>query len=373
MLASPSATLTSCTITGNTARDFGGFNANGAAVQISSSIIAGNTARDFPDFDSDDALSLGYNLFGAVGCSKNDCWQSTDLVNAPPVLAPLALNAGPTYTHLPLPGSLAIDNGAPAGATGAAQRGSARNIDGDCDGVRENDIGSVEAGDPYPLAGYALSFNGSSDYVSAPTTTLGLTNNFTIEAWVRPTAFDDSTGATRIISTRSADGGYSLGQFQDGRLIFTTFGRQDYITAGAFLALDRWNHVAVSFDSSNVVRFYVDGALVETIAGTQPAVASTSPFNIGRNPVAPDRQYWHGYIDEVRVWSTARSHAEIHDAYRQSFNTPLRAWRPATPSAKAWAPPRPTRAPPASPPTSSAPPGPPSRSARPPMSSRPQP
>jgi parallel beta-helix repeat protein len=323
-LGSSSVTLASCTITGNRAlRERGGIACAGVVATVSSCIIADNTGLHVANFDVEEVASLGYNLFGVAACPQGDCWQETDIVGATPVLGELALNGGTTFTRLPLRDSLAIDHGAPAGALGLDQRGSARNMDGDCDGVHANDIGAVEAGDAYPLAGFALRFDGDTDYVNiadAPALQAGIT----LEAWVRPASFDDPTACTRILSDRSDFGGVGFGQFEGGRLIFTTFGVQDYITGGRHLALGRWNHVAVVFDAGGTASFYVDGALVETIGGPAVAVASKEPLQIGGNPATEDRQRWDGLIDEVRVWGVARSAKEIRGAYLTSIASPAK-------------------------------------------------
>ncbi|HEX6020540.1 MAG TPA: ELWxxDGT repeat protein [Solirubrobacter sp.] len=60
-----------------------------------------------------------------------------------PLLGPLADNGGPTRTHAPLPGSPAID--AAAACPALDQRGIARPLDGNGDGVARCDAGAVEA------------------------------------------------------------------------------------------------------------------------------------------------------------------------------------------------------------------------------------
>ncbi len=94
--------------------------------------------------------SLGYNFDGGGNTCGLD--GAGDLVNADPQLAALANNGGPTQTHLPMPGSAAIDAGNPVapGSGGIScpvkdQRSLNRPADGNGDLSTRCDMGAVEA------------------------------------------------------------------------------------------------------------------------------------------------------------------------------------------------------------------------------------
>lgn len=89
------------------------------------------------------------------------------------------------------------------------------------------------------------------------------------------------------------------------------------------LTLDRWTHVAVTFEGS-VVRFYVDGTLDAQYATPGRIQASHAPLLIGnyfdthrltefsgelRLEIGDDNPYYafEGMIDELRISSTART------------------------------------------------------------------
>jgi hypothetical protein len=158
-------TLNNVTITQNSAgagaSGGGGISQFGSAVVTTqNTIIAGNEA---PDGLAPDCIgvfvSQGHNLIGV----NQSCTGFVDSVNgdqvgsavAPldPRLAPLGWNGGATMTHALLSGSPAIDAGNPAapGSGGPAcaatdQRGLARPIDGNGDGMAQCDIGAFEVG-----------------------------------------------------------------------------------------------------------------------------------------------------------------------------------------------------------------------------------
>jgi hypothetical protein len=80
--------------------------------------------------------SLGHNLFSDAPDFSVD---PTDLVNTAPLLGPLADNGGPTFTQALLPGSPAIDAGAPVSGVSTDQRGVPRPQ------VTAPDIGAFES------------------------------------------------------------------------------------------------------------------------------------------------------------------------------------------------------------------------------------
>jgi len=160
-----SVSLTNVTVSGNSATHYlfgwgdGVYNDVSATMTVQSSTIANNQANgiyndygsvqiknsvvadgciDYPPYP---ITSLGHNLE-----SSNTCGFSAtgDIVNADPLLAPLADNGGATQTHALLFGSPAIDAGDNIGCPTADQRDSPRPRDGDDDGDAVCDIGAYE-------------------------------------------------------------------------------------------------------------------------------------------------------------------------------------------------------------------------------------
>ena len=129
----------------------GGGIRNRGVLRLESSVIALNRVRtiDFATgFRGQDILgpviSEGHNLI----LNTNDCIITGDVTGniygKDPLLGPLQDNGGPTPTHALLPGSPAIDAGAPALLGTLDQRGLPRAQDGDGDGKGLPDIGAFE-------------------------------------------------------------------------------------------------------------------------------------------------------------------------------------------------------------------------------------
>ena len=134
------ATLVNSTISRNTAQ-------LGTAMMSSpvSTVIFGNTIFDGNCVASGDTVTLG----GNIESPGNFCGLSPtlDQFSVAPLalsLGPLGYYGGPTPTHLPVPGSVAIDTGSGCPPPQDDQRGLTRPIDGDGVGGAVCDVGSVE-------------------------------------------------------------------------------------------------------------------------------------------------------------------------------------------------------------------------------------
>ncbi len=94
------------------------------------------------------------------------------------------------------------------------------------------------------------------------------------------------------------------------------FGSKTIVSSGYVPALGEWHHIAVSYSrSANQLQFVVDGKAVLSTAFNQD-IASTSGTNLylgyGFGPGASDK-FAIGALDELRVWSSARTPQQIAD------------------------------------------------------------
>lgn len=311
------AQFTYCTFAYNTmsgvAQEGGALLVSESLATIGNSLLANSWGGNVVGSQSQ-VISHGNNVVtdnstGFVNGIKGDV---VNIGVASAMIGTLGDYGGPTPTVALLPGSPAIDKIPEDDEVVRVDQRGMHRADGDCGGALLADSGAFEYG-----AGRGINLNGNDQCARVPfAPQFSLANNFTIEAIVRP---DHTNGVMRIVSTRGRDSGFGFGHI-DGKLIFTTFSIKDYVTSTVRLTPGVQRHVAVVFSNANFARFYVDGAHVQTIAGTTPANTNQEQIYIGRNPPnTPDGQYWDGQIDEVRIWNLARTASQI----AASYNTEL--------------------------------------------------
>ncbi len=164
--------------------------------------------------------------------------------------------------------------------------------------------------------GQAFSFNGSTAYVDVPNSlSLGLTNQITIEAWIKPLTTNGDQSIVAKIGTDNGLHGFQFGMHNNqwgGQ--FNSFPGQAWasyiIDSPIPMALGAWNHVVWTYDQS-AMKLYLNGQPVATnVIGAQPIASSTADLSIGGN--GPP---FTGAIDELSVYNTALSAAQIQAIY----------------------------------------------------------
>jgi Concanavalin A-like lectin/glucanases superfamily len=157
--------------------------------------------------------------------------------------------------------------------------------------------------------GGALVFNGTNALVTIPdATSLRLTTDMTLEAWVFPTA--PPTGWWQSVVDKNVDGYYLMASSDRSSrpAVGGTFTAGNQNTFGPTpLAVNTWTHLAATFDGTTV-RLYVNGVQVASQAQTTPLMPTTGTLQIGANSYG---EHFTGRIDEVRIYNQALSPSEI--------------------------------------------------------------
>jgi hypothetical protein len=85
-------------------------------------------------------------------------------------------------------------------------------------------------------------------------------------------------------------------------------GRTVHVDASRALPPHRWSHLAVTYDGA-ALRLYVNGTQASSRAVSGPIRGTADPLWLGGN--RPDGEYFHGLIDQVRVYNRALSLSEL--------------------------------------------------------------
>ncbi len=171
--------------------------------------------------------------------------------------------------------------------------------------------------------GKAIQFNGTSTLVSIPdATSLHLTTGMTLEAWVNPSTVDSNW---RDVIYKANDNYYleatsSNASRPDAGLIAGGIYGDAYGTAA--LAANTWSFLAETYDGATL-RLYVNGIQVAATAHTGAITTSTNPLQIGGDSLYG--QYFKGLIDNVRIYNTALTAAQIQTDQGTSVNSVLSA------------------------------------------------
>jgi prepilin-type N-terminal cleavage/methylation domain-containing protein len=187
--------------------------------------------------------------------------------------------------------------------------------------------------------GNALYFDGVDDYVTfgvAPT--FNFTDNFTVTAWVKLLTNGKTSQYHRILGqdyySASSVRGFSL-QVDPGNT-YTRFsiykgvaqGDTNWLSSAKFgyLPIGEWSFLTATFKRP-FLRTYLNGLLIQTSVYDYDMMVATSTFQIGRSAWRPG-DYLNEVIDEVRIYSTALTSAEIQQHYAEGLFRHLLANNP---------------------------------------------
>ncbi|MBT7402933.1 hypothetical protein HN777_04045, partial [Candidatus Woesearchaeota archaeon] len=162
----------------------------------------------------------------------------------------------------------------------------------------------------------ALDLDGNDQYVDVGADeSLNLSNDFTVEAWVQadgPGEIVDTSGGIISWGEQSAGKRRSLmiwngGSGSEYYLWFSGYGTAANLDSGVSFTDGKWHHVVSTVDSSNFVKIYVDGKLMNSSTLTLLDYDS-SDTNIGRTQYP---EYFNGSIGKVAIWNGTLTESEI--------------------------------------------------------------
>ncbi len=190
---------------------------------------------------------------------------------------------------------------------------------------------TITKGHTLNLAGVGSgTFDGSGDYFDTGDSLNSVSLPVTIEAWVKITGAAPNNNGWAIYA--SDDGGTAYAGFwmliDQNRNVFLSYGdnggqlstnRRSKLSTGT-VALDTWTHVTGVIRGATDMSIYLNGvdaggAYSGTTNGSMAHNSSVGKIGLRSIAVSPNMR---GNIDEVRIWSKARTDAEVTaDLYKE--------------------------------------------------------
>lgn len=192
------------------------------------------------------------------------------------------------------------------------------------------------------VSGSALVFDGYPSMVTHPQEYApAISSGFTLEAWIAVKAYPWNW-CPIIHQSRWQNSGYYLGIDAFGHLGLKASigGNWESVTSSAVIELNRWVHVAGTFDSSTgEMRVYIDGSEKGSTSVSNSNVSlANEDIRIGKGidmpPTDPIRKdfacsySFDGIIDEVKIYDHALTSSEVLTAYNNNKPGTLAANNP---------------------------------------------
>jgi len=151
---------------------------------------------------------------------------------------------------------------------------------------------------------FALNFDADNDFVKFSGFAIPQ-NDLTIEAWIKPNSL---IRTSTIVSGESGISGFNFRVESDGSLLYGEYQQWAYLKSDPnSIHINEWTHVAVTIQDSEA-KLYVNGKVVAN--NTLNTDKASDAIYIGSKKVTGGNPF-RGVIDEVRIWSVARTQEEL--------------------------------------------------------------
>ena len=207
------------------------------------------------------------------------------------------------------PGLATVDTG---GLVTASSAGSVQIV------AAYGGVGGSAALQVIPTGNYGLQFNGNQIVFVPDAPVLSPAPSMTLEFWVRFDFVDGGQyGVVKDNGTQrqyglGVNGTNSPGPVRKMRAYLATNPNGLNTVDGATtIPFGTWMHVAETYDGSTL-RLYLNGVLDGSLVIGQLILTNTVTFTMGDN--AEQVYSLHGQLDEVRLWSVARTQGQIQAA-----------------------------------------------------------
>jgi len=185
--------------------------------------------------------------------------------------------------------------------------------------------------DRFETADQAFYFDGIDDYIYIPDSlTLNPSNEMSVSAWIYLDSYKSNPLSNNIIvkdsyNLKRRDYLLQVGYHGTGnRASFGVFSNNSYfgLTSADSVNLQQWTHLAGTYDE-NFICIYIDGLLSSSAAYTGDINDSDQSLLIGATNDTIYNRYFHGKIDDIRIYNRAISSEEVNVLFTEPITIPV--------------------------------------------------
>ena len=195
--------------------------------------------------------------------------------------------------------------------------------------------GTIKSGAAYStstkrLGSYSLSFDGINGYVSLPSGSLNFTGDFSINVWVNPTNFNNTSSIIsnwNISAPLNRANGWEIKVETNGKVTFIQANSANYNTSvesSCILSAGVWSLITLS-RTSTTTKMWIDGVPSGSVPTTMSIGYTTPSFpTIGINQYLSGafQQRFLGYMDEIGIWNRGLTDNEVIGLYENGNGQP---------------------------------------------------
>ena len=206
------------------------------------------------------------------------------------------------------------NNGTNNGATEYA--GFVNTLAGDSSGMTQANLVQSNLQTVAPYSKYAMSFDGTSDYIQIPNlSTLNTSGNVSISFWMKTS---NTTTTQSPVRLQSSSIGFYI--YSDG--IVRMYGSSTGRLNSSIVSNDGEWHLVVGVYSTSAQKLYIDNVVTASDVGFQGAI-STGGGAIGSRYFSSSDSLFDGQMSNVSVWNTALTSTQVSELYNEGLPSDL--------------------------------------------------
>lgn len=201
-----------------------------------------------------------------------------------------------------------------------SEMGLDNNIEYDVSGYQHN---GTDSGISYSsdTAHYntSVSFDGTDDGIIIDNLDISniLNNQCTIAFWVKPSGENSERSVYFSAYTSTT---WSIEKTAGNKLRSYWNGSPDTATTVS-ISDDVWQHIAITKNGTNDLKFYKDGQLIQSLTTSHPDRTFGTTWRLGRDTRSGDGTPYKGLMSDFRLYATALSADDISELYQHSNAT----------------------------------------------------